>query len=206
MFTTDYNCYVLKKSGSYMVAAFGSISIISFIAYLVLFIKKDRLAQNMEGLDNYCLMVALAALVLAVAVYFLKRFKVSIEGDNKRLSITVNDPSLTAPLVINYPFTTQMYWHEVATGSRAKMKKLYLTISDVRNEPLITFTGALGAAYDAPKNFIYVNMFDRSNHGTIKLAETNYDTGKILDIADNLNIHVNYLVRSKDVSDKKLNR
>jgi hypothetical protein len=196
MFTTNYSCYVLKKKQSTGIAVLATLAILLLISYMVLLLAGKKLADNMKGLDFYAGIGSLMFTVLTLIIYFLSRFKVIITGDNRQLYLEVKDTSLTTPLIVEYPFQLECFYHDVHTGSHAKMKKLYVTLVNHKGEPLLTFTGALGATYNAPKAFQHINWLDADDMRRIKLSDKIYDTGKTEEITDNLKIHLSYLSKT----------
>ena len=196
MYTTEFSCYGVKQRHSNLLGFLLAMAIIPLVFYGVLLYAGPKAPPEMKGTENYYLIATAVFTVLYVGIYFLVRFKVDLYGDERTLRITVHDRSRTVPLELGYPFRISRQWAHQHTGRRVKMKLLYLTLFDRDNKPVMTFTGALGAAYEAPAGFEYVDTLNAEDRQNLVLAEDQYSS-KVRAIDDELKIHIKYLEGKK---------
>lgn len=194
MFTTDYSFYALKKKHGNLFGVTLAVAIVCLVFYVILMIgaAKGKLAHNMKGLDVYFLIGLIAFTVISLVIYFGKRFKITIKGMNDVLTVEIKDPALPTPLIIQSPFTLKRQWIHQLTGRKIQAKLLYLTIINSKEEPIVTFKGALGAAYKAPSKFEYIDILNLTQRSQLVIAPLVYHS-KTAEVADEMTIYLNYI-------------
>ena len=167
-----------------------TLAIVSIVSYGV-FKFSGRPPSGMKHWDMYFLIAFFMFGALAGIYYFLKRFEVTIEVQKNSLMLEVKDPALDVPLIVRDSYTLSLQWHHEETGRRnIKSKRVYATVCDLRGQPIVTFTRALGALQDPPEGFEHIDLF--SEQTRLILAPLVYSTEKTADL---VNVLQNYLER-----------
>jgi len=145
-------------------------------------------AHHSESVDPVMLSFMAATLLfggISFAIYKTRRIQISINNDGGSLTVYVADKTLAEPLYIQEPFTVIRKWrvdYESRRGS-FQTKRLYVTVADSLQQPLITFTGVLSAEKTPPQEF---EQWDGQEESFIA-ADRCYETWKVLQINDALN-------------------
>ncbi|MCD6068797.1 MAG: hypothetical protein K0S33_3623 [Bacteroidetes bacterium] len=194
MYSTDYSCYVLRKKDAGQFVFASVIGVVFMVSWLVFVYGKmaHKLSKGMKDMDFFCLIGMLIFIALALAIYFTKRFRVNVTGANDKLKLEIKDRTMPRPLVIESPFSLRRQWHTQPTG-KLEMKILYVTVMDPQGTPLVTFSSALGAAYNAPPGFEFINMFNPEERAQLSVAPLVYETGKTLKIEEEIRIYLNFM-------------
>ncbi|MBS1636000.1 MAG: hypothetical protein JST26_08800 [Bacteroidetes bacterium] len=196
MYTTDFSCYGLKQRHANLLGFMMALGIVAAVFYGVIAYAGPKAPPSMKGTENYYLLAVGGFAAICFLIYFLLRFKVNVYGQESSMTVTVYDRSLNVPLEIAYPFRISRQWAHQHTGRRVQMKLLYLTLFDRNDHPVMTFTGALGAAYSAPAGYEYINTLDPEDRKRLILSENQYSS-KIRTIDDEIGIHVKYMENRK---------
>lgn len=191
MYTTEFSCYSLRPHHSKRIAFLAGLAITAFVFYAVNLYLGDRKPKQLKGTDIYFLLATLLFVVWAVVVYFVRRFRINIYGDEKKLSIEINDKELIAPIVINYPFIISKQYIRRKNGN-AYIKELFLTFMDNNNTPMLTLKGSLGDLREVPSRFGYIDISNPQQISLLNVVKPEYTT-KVKDIEDVLQIHLNYM-------------
>lgn len=195
MYTTEFSCHGLRKLNSKRLSVLVGFAICALVFYGVNAWLGDRKPKELKGTDNYFLAAAVLFTGWGIFIYFKKRFKIIIDGNDKKLDIEIQDPELNTPVLLNHPFNLTKQWIRVKSG-KVHVKALYLTFSDMAGEPIITLTTSLGDLHDAPSRFHYIDLFNPEERKFLKISEQLYTT-RVIDIEDLLNIHLTYLSSRK---------
>lgn len=195
MYSTNNSFNVLRKTDSNIIVFIAVLATICAVFCGVnLFVGDTKLPKGLRGTTNYFIIGALVFTAITFVYYYVKRFKINVIGGNNLLTVEILDKELAEPLIIRSSFKLHRQWTHQLAGKGPKMKLIYVTILNERDEAIVTFEGALGAAYSAPVKFEYVDVL---NGGRIITAEKVYSTGKAIDISDEINIYLNYINKKK---------
>jgi|GEM_PF-5750036 hypothetical protein len=190
MYTTQFSCYGLRPVYSRRLAVLIAFSLVPLVCVCVNVYLGDQVPKALKGSNPYFLIAFVLLTAWWLIVYFTRRFKINLYGDEQNLSIEVNDPELNDPVLIRYPFTLSRQWIRRKNGE-THIKELFLTFLDQHQAPVLTFKGSLGDLRDVPSGFVYIeiNSDDRRH---LKLSDQLY-TAKVKDMDNALQIHLNYL-------------
>lgn len=190
MYTTDFNCYARKPLDSGRLAILMGFSIAAFVFYGVNLYLGNKLPKALRGTDHYFLAAALLFMLWWSVIYFKRRFKITVSGNDKRLQLEINDPELNASTVIAHPFIMSRQWIRRRNGE-AYIKELYLSFLDQNHSPLVTLKGSLGDLREVPVRFDYIDH-NTEDRRLLKISDRIYVTN-VKDLEDVLYIHLNYL-------------
>jgi len=194
MYTTEYSCYGLRPLYSRRLAVLIGFSCVPLAFCAVNIYLGDRVPGALKGSTPYFLMAFLLLTAWWLIVYFTRRFKINLYGDEQHLGIEVNDPELDAPAVVRYPFTLSRQWIRRKNGE-TYIKELFLTFLDQHNTPVLTLKGSLGDLREVPERFHYVDHHT-ADRRYLNISDQLY-TVKVKDLEDALEIHLNYLKARK---------
>lgn len=194
MYTTQFSCYGLRPVYSRRLAVLIAFSIVPLVCYGVNVYLGNQVPKALKGSNPYFLIAFGLLTAWWLIIYFTRRFKINLYGDEQSLSIEVNDPELNDPVEIRYPFSLSKQWIRRKNGE-TYIKELFLTFLDQHEAPVLTFKGSLGDLRDVPSGFVYVEI-NSDDHRHLKLSDRLY-TAKVKDLEDALQIHLNYLAARK---------
>lgn len=143
-------------------------------------------AHHSDSIDPLTLSFLLATLLfggISFAIYKTRMIQVSINNDGGPLTVFVADKTLTEPLYLQEPFIITRRWCVDFERRGIQTKRLYLTIFDNLQQPLLTFTGGLSAIQKQPPEFEPLGEEDK----LIIAADRCYETWKVLQINEALN-------------------
>ena len=194
MYTTQFSCHGLRPLYSRRLAVLIAFSLFPLVFFAVNVYLGNQVPKALKGSNPYFLIAFVLLTVWWLIVYFRRRFKINLYGDEQGLSIEVNDPELTAPVEIRYPFTLSKQWIRRKNG-QTYIKELFLTFLDQHQAPVLTFKGSLGDLRDVPSSFVYIDIHSDERR-YLKISDQLYAT-KVKDLEDALQIHLNYLATRK---------
>lgn len=194
MYTTQFSCYGLRPVYSKRLAVLIAFSLVPLVCYGVNVYLGSQVPKALRGSNPYFLIAFVLLTAWWVIVYFTRRFKINLYGDEQSLSIEINDPELNDPVVIRYPFTLSRQWIRRKNGE-THIKELFLTFLDQRQAPLLSLKGSLGDLRDVPSGFVYIDIYSDERR-YLKISDQLY-TANVKDIEDALQIHLNYLATRK---------
>jgi hypothetical protein len=129
--------------------------------------------------------------------YVKKRFSIDIILKNNRLSVQVLDPSLSMPLMVNYPFILKKQWMHVAMPKGPRMKKLYVTLIESGTVPVVTFFTDLGALHDAPMDYEYLGSDVSRNDVELVISDKLYGVNKLVKMGQEITLNISTIVSKK---------
>lgn len=168
-------------------------SLLPLVCYVVNIYLGNQVPKALKGSNPFFLIAFFLLTIWWLGIYLTRRFKINLYGDEKSLSIEVNDPELINPLIVRYPFTLSRQWIRRKNGE-THIKELFLTFLDQNNRPVLTLKGSLGDLREVPERFDYVNH--HADRLRLKISDQMY-TAKVKDLEDALQIHLNYLATRK---------
>lgn len=179
-----YTCKIQRNSDSTLLGFLMVIPIICLIMLgMFLFIENRRLPQGLQGTQIYFILLFVISTAICIGLYLKSRIDFNMYTYNKKLVIEIEDPKLVAPISIQSPFTLKKQWYKVDTGNRAvKMKEVCLTFYDAMNEPQLTIKSVLGAMYDAPEGWDFIDVYDPEERARLSLSNTVYTNSKAEEI------------------------
>lgn len=189
MYTTEYSCYGLRPLHARRLTFLISFSLVSLVFLGVNLYLGSRLPKGLKGSDPYFLMAALLLGAWAVVIYFRRRFRIVVYGDEKSLRLEIHDPDEEL-LQINSPLRMSRQWIRRKNGE-THVKELFLTFMSDNGAPLLTLKSSLGDLMEVPSRFDYMDM-NSADRYLLKLSDRLYHT-RVKDIEDMLNIHLTYL-------------
>ncbi len=194
MYTTQFSCHGLRPAYSRHLAVLIAFSLFPLACFAVNVYLGNQVPKALKGSNLYFLIAFVLLTVWWLIVYFRRRFKINLYGDEQGLSIEVNDPELVDPVVIRYPFTLSKQWIRRKNG-QTYIKELFLTFLDQHQSPVLTFKCSLGDLRDVPSSFAYIDIH-KNERRYLKISDQLY-TAKVKDLEDALQIHLNYLATRK---------
>lgn len=190
MYTTQYHCYGLGLRYSKQLAVLMGFSIVAFVFYSVNLYLGKQLPRALKGSDPYFMAAGLLFAIWWIVLYYVRRFKITVSGNDKGLQVEIDDPELYEPILLSYPFILSKQWIRRKNGE-AYIKELYLTFLDANHSPIVTLKGSLGDLREVPEHFDYIDHHTEDRR-LLKISDRIYTT-KVKDLEDVLYIHLNYL-------------
>jgi hypothetical protein len=178
----NFSCYVLKRKTSVLLYVMITLSIVAAILWIV--ITNNSHQGITDPVVLCCVLGTFLFGGISVALYITQRIQISISNEGGALTVYVADKALIEPLYIQEPFTVTRQWRVDYTskGGAIQTKRLYVTIADTLQQPVVTFTGVLSAAQTPPPEF---ELWDGDDE-LIIAADRCYETYKILPISTSL--------------------
>lgn len=190
MYTTEFSCYGLRPLHSRRLTVLIGFSIAALTFFGVNLYIGERLPKALKGTDSYFFGAAVLFVLWALIIYFTRRFRINIYGDEKGMQVELNDPESYDPILLRTPFTISKQWIRRKNGD-AYIKELFLTFFDKQNVPVLTLKGTLGDLRDVPPRFSYIDSHS-ADRKYLKLSDCLYNAN-VREIEDILYIHLTYL-------------
>lgn len=195
MIPYEFSFNSMRLKYSTMVGIFIGLAITGAVWFLVIMWKQDKAPESMLSTIPYAEGAAVLFAALATFIYFRKRFKIFVYCKENDIRIEIMDPDLGAPLIVQSPYKCYLQWYHQRTSKNVKMKILYVSFFDQHGLPIVSFKGALGAIWDAPDSFEYIDIMNRESVKRLKIAKPTYSSGKTPEIAE---VVVEYTPKSLD--------
>lgn len=197
-YTSTY--YAIRKKHQRIFIFILVVAITMLITVFALYMtQRDHPNAEMWLLDNSWILFLGSALLgwYSYKYYLKKRFKIETVLKNNRLSVQVLDPALPMPLVVNYPFILKKQWMHVTMPKGPRMKKLYVTIIESGNVPVVTFFTDLGAMHDAPMDYEYLGLDVSEANAKLIISDKLYGVNKLIKMVQGITIDINTIESKK---------
>lgn len=174
----NFSCYVLRRKTAVLLYIMITLAIAAAMFWGIMVSK-----SHMESTDPAVLCCIAATFLfggVSYAIYNAQRIQISINNDGGPLTVYVADKTLPEPLYIQEPFTITRQWRVDFEHKHQlyQTKRLYVTVADTLQQPLVTFTGVLSATQKPPEEF---EEWD-GKADMIIAADGCYETLKVLPI------------------------
>ena len=168
------------------------IPVLCLIIIIINFMAGERkLPEELKGTNIYFFIAFIISTGVSLYIYFKSLIKLEIGKIADKVTIEIKDTQLTTPLILSSPFTMSKQWYYRETGQRGvKMKELCLTFIDHKGESIFTIISVLGALYDAPYEWEFLDLFNEVDKNKWKISTNIYTNGK----AEEISLEVNSLL------------